>query len=363
MERKERLAAAFQCSGNYVGEEPYGSGHINDTYRAIYELDGAEIHYLRQRVNHNIFKDIPALMDNIGKVIRHQRHKFEAAGVTDLDRRVLTLVPTVNGMDYYVDEEGNFWRTYIFIENSLSVNVVESTEQAFEAAKTFGEFQCQLADLPVRLHETIPNFHHTRSRFNDFVAAVETDKFNRAAVVKADIEFAMQNEAMVDVVIDLLKSGEIPERVTHNDTKLNNVLLDAITGKGLCVIDLDTVMPGSVLYDFGDMVRTTTTRTPEDEPDLSKVEMDIDYFEALVNGYLETASSFLTPKEKELLPLSGKLITFEIGLRFLTDYLQGDVYFKTRREGQNIDRCRKQFKMVQSMHEQMEAMQKIVEGC
>jgi len=181
--------------------------------------------------------------------------------------------------------------------------------------------------------------------------------------VKADIEFAMQNEAMVDVVIDLLKSGEIPERVTHNDTKLNNVLLDAITGKGLCVIDLDTVMPGSVLYDFGDMVRTTTTRTPEDEPDLSKVEMDIDYFEALVNGYLETASSFLTPKEKELLPLSGKLITFEIGLRFLTDYLQGDVYFKTRREGQNIDRCRKQFKMVQSMHEQMEAMQKIVEGC
>jgi Ser/Thr protein kinase RdoA (MazF antagonist) len=193
------------------------------------------------------------------------------------------------------------------------------------------------------------------------MAAVEADVCNRAAGVKNEIEFAAAREGLVDTVLDLMASGDIPERVTHNDTKLNNVLIDTASGKGICVIDLDTVMPGSVLYDFGDMVRSTTTTAAEDEPDTSKIWMDIDYFEALVKGYLETASDFLVQKEKELLPLSGRLITFEIGLRFLTDYLQGDTYFKTRREGQNMDRCRKQFKMVESMEEQMDAMQRIVE--
>ena len=361
MEQFNELAAAFQCPGKYRGEESYGSGHINDTYKAYYDDNGCRVRYIRQRVNHNIFKEVPALMDNIGQVVRHQRKKFEADGVGDLDRRVLILVPTVDGKDFYRDRQGNFWRTYVFIEDAHGVDVVENTTQAFEAAKAFGEFQCQLADLPARLHDTIPNFHHTRSRFDTLMQAIEIDEFNRAKNVKAEIEFALARESMVDVVLDLLASGELPERVTHNDTKLNNVLLDTATGKAKCVIDLDTVMPGSILYDFGDMVRTTTTRAPEDETDLSTVKMDIDYFEALVNGYLETASGFLIPKERELLPMSGALITFEIGLRFLTDYLEGDTYFKTHRDGQNIDRCRKQFKMVQSMEEQMDAMQKIVE--
>ena len=355
------IATTFQCPGKFLEAKPYGSGHINDTYRTVFDNNGAEAHYILQRVNHNIFKDVPGLMDNIGRVVRHQRSKFEAAGADDIDRRVLTLVPTRDGADFFQDSEGSFWRTYLFIEDSMGVDVVENTRQAFEAAKAFGEFQCQLADLPGRLNETIPNFHHTRSRYDTLMEAIESDALNRAASVKAEIEFATAREGLVDSVLDLLASGELPERVTHNDTKLNNVLLDAQTGKGMCVIDLDTVMPGSVLYDFGDMVRTTTTRVAEDEPDTSKIQMDIDYFEALVDGYLETASGFLTPKEKELLPMSGKLITFEIGLRFLTDYLQGDTYFKTHREGQNIDRCRKQFKMVQSMEEQMDAMQKIVE--
>ncbi|MBI9021460.1 MAG: aminoglycoside phosphotransferase family protein [Verrucomicrobia bacterium] len=355
------VATAFQCEGIYQGEAPYGSGHINDTFRAVCELDGREVHYIHQRINHNIFKNVPGLMENIGQVTRHQRKKFEEAGAGEIDRRVLTLVPTKNGKDYYVDAAGDFWRTYVFIEDAVGIDVVESTEQAYEAAKAFGEFQCQLADLPGRLHETIPDFHHTRSRFNVLKAAIAADIHGRAVDVKAEIEFAMQREAMVDVVIDLMASREIPERVTHNDTKLNNVLIDTSTGKGMCVIDLDTVMPGSVLYDFGDMIRTTTTRAPEDERDLSKVEMDIDYFEALVQGYLETASGFLTPKERELLPFSGRLITFEIGLRFLTDYLQGDVYFKTHRAGQNIDRCRKQFKMVESMERQMDAMLRVME--
>jgi Ser/Thr protein kinase RdoA (MazF antagonist) len=327
----------------------------------FYEVDGREVHYIRQRVNHHIFTDVPGLMDNIGRVTRHQRKKFEEAGATDLDRRVLTLVQTADGEDFHRDAQGNFWRTYVFIEDAVGLDVVETPAQAREAARAFGEFQWQLADLPGRLVETIPDFHHTRSRFDTFKAAMETDVLGRAADVKAEIQFAMAREEVVDVVIDLMASGAIPDRVTHNDTKLNNVLIDRATGKGMCVIDLDTVMPGSVLYDFGDMVRSTTTTAAEDGRDLSAVEMDIDCFEALVTGYLETASGFLTPKEIDLLPFSGKLITFEIGLRFLTDYLQGDVYFKTHRAGQNIDRCRKQFKMVESMERQMDAMRRIVE--
>ncbi len=363
MEKLKEVSSAFQCPGTYRGEAPYGSGHINDTYRAVYDLDGREIHYIHQRINKNIFKNVPALMENIGRVTRHQRKKFVEAGASELDRRVLTLVPTTDGQDYYVDMTGDFWRTYVFIEGAVGIDVIENTRQAYETAKAFGEFQCQLADLPGRLHDTIPNFHHTRSRFNVMKEALAADIHGRTADVKAEIDFALQREEMVDVVIDLMASGEVPERVTHNDTKLNNVLIDTVTGKGMCVIDLDTVMPGSVLYDFGDMIRTTTTCAPEDERDLSKVEMDIDYFEALVKGYLETASGFLTPKEIELLPFSGRLITFEIGLRFLTDYLQGDVYFKTHRAGQNIDRCRKQFKMVESMERQMDAMQRIMRTC
>lgn len=362
MEQLEKVAAAFQCRGKYRSGAPYGSGHINDTFKVAFDEGGREAHYILQRVNHNIFKDVPALMDNIGRVTRHQRAKFEAAGAGELDRRALTLVPAADGRDFLQDAEGGFWRTYLFIKGALGVDVVQNTGQAFEAAKAFGEFQSQLADLPGRLHETIPDFHHTRSRYDALMAAIEVDAFNRAAGVKAEIEFATAREGLVDTVLDLLASGELPLRVTHNDTKLNNVLIDTATGKGMCVIDLDTVMPGSVLYDFGDMVRSTTTNAAEDEGDASKVWMDIDYFEALVNGYLETASGFLTPKEKELLPMSGNLITFEIGLRFLTDYLQGDTYFKTHREGQNIDRCRKQFRMVRSMEGQADAMQRIVDA-
>jgi len=361
MELFNEIAAAFQCPGKYMGEQPYGSGHINDTYKAFFDEGGREVHYIRQRINHQNFKDIPALMSNIGRVTRHQRARFEADGMKGLDRRVLTLVPTVDGQDFYQDAEGNYWRTYVFVENTVGIDVVENPGQAFEAAKAFGEFQCQLADLPGRLHETIPNFHHTRWRYDALMEAVEADPFNRAAGVKTDIEFALAREGIVDSILDLLATGELPERVTHNDTKLNNVLIDTVTGKGMCVIDLDTVMPGTVLYDFGDMVRSTTTQAAEDEPDLSKVRMDIDYFEALVDGYLKKAAGFLTSKEKELLPMTGKLVTFNIGLRFLTDFLQGDTYFKTHREGQNIDRCRKQFKMIQSMEDQMDAMQKIVE--
>jgi hypothetical protein len=360
MNRNEEIAAAFPRPGTYLGEEPYGSGHINDTYKAYYDVEGEEVHYIHQRINHNIFKDVPGLMENIGRVTRHQRASFEAAGAADIGRRVLTLIPTVDGKDFYQDAEGNFWRVYVFIEGAVGIDVIENAEQAYQSAKAFGEFQCQLADMPGRLVDTIPNFHHTRSRFDALARAIAADPLDRVKDVQAEIAFAKEREAIVDVVLDLMEAGEIPERVTHNDTKLNNVLMDVDTDEGKCVIDLDTVMPGSVLYDFGDMIRTTTNQAVEDERDLSKVEMNIDYFKALVRGYLETASDFLVPKERELLAFSGKLITFEIGLRFLTDYLEGDTYFKTHREGQNIDRCRKQFKMVESMERQMDEMEQIV---
>lgn len=363
MDKHPDMASAFACAGTYQCEEPYGSGHINDTYRVHYAHKDGPKRYIRQRMNQQVFRDIPTLMENIGQVIRHQRKKLGASDVEDLDRRVLTLIPTVDGMDYYQDKQGDFWRTYLFVDDAVGIDVVQSELQAFEAARTFGEFQSQLTDLPVQLHETIPNFHHTRSRFDAFMLAVEADEFNRAASVKAEIHFAESRESQVDILLRRIASGEIPERVTHNDTKLNNVLMDRVTGKGLCVIDLDTVMPGSVLYDFGDLVRTTTTTAAEDEVDLSGVEMNIEYFTALVQGYLEAASSFLMPAEKELLAFSGNLITFEVGLRFLTDYLQGDTYFKTHRDGQNRDRCRTQFKMVESMENRMDEMRGIVERC
>ena len=350
LEQRKEIDNAFDIPGNYLGEYPYGNGHINDTFCVIHENNGKEIRYIRQRINKNIFKDVPALMDNIGRVTRQQKKKFLEAGKNDIDRRVLTLVPSMDGKDYIIDAEGQYWRTYIFLENTLTLETVKKTEHAFQAAKAFGEFQCQLADMPApRLHETIPEFHNSRSRFNTLVKAIEADEFNRAKNVREEINFAMQREKIVDVLLNLQANGELPERITHNDTKLNNVLISAETGEGMCVIDLDTVMPGLALYDFGDMVRTATNSEEEDERDLSKVKMDINMYNALKDGYLSTAGEMLVPKEIELLPFSGQLITFEIGIRFLTDYLQNDVYFKIHRDKQNIDRCRKQFKMVESM--------------
>jgi aminoglycoside phosphotransferase (APT) family kinase protein len=240
---------------------------------------------------------------------------------------------------------------------------VESPAQALEAGRAFGLFQSLLVDLPgKRLHETIPNFHHTRKRFESFLAAVSADKANRASAAKAEIEWALKQEPVVDVVLAALAKKRIPERITHNDTKFNNVMLDMQKHKAMCVVDLDTVMPGSPLYDFGDMVRTTTSPTLEDELDLSKVRMCMPMFKALARGYLENAGSFLTKNERALIAFSGRLITLTIGLRFLTDYLQGDVYFRVHRPQHNLDRCRTQFRLVESIARQEQAMQKFVDG-
>lgn len=351
------VAANFCIHGEYLEAAPYGSGHINDTYCVAFDQGGTRVRYIFQRINHNIFKNPVALMENIQRVTSHISQK--CGGQPDMNRRVLTLIPARDGMPYCRDTEGNHWRAYIFIEKARTFDAVESPKQAFEAAKAFGQFQKLLADLPSpRLHDTIPDFHHTPKRFAALEKAIVADSANRAKLCKAEIEFALAHQPICSALLD----ANLPERVTHNDTKFNNVMLDDATGEGICVIDLDTVMPGLALYDFGDMVRTTTSPAKEDEKDLSKVKMQFPMFEALARGYLSTAAEFLTPAEKRFLAFSGKLITFEIGLRFLTDYLSGDVYFKVHREGHNLDRCRTQFKLVESIEQQEEAMNKLVEA-
>ena len=351
------VARRFQIHGEFLGAEPYGSGHINDTYCAAFDQGGVRVRYIIQRINHSIFKNPLALMENIQRVTNHLGAK--SAGLPDQSRRVLTLIPTREGMACHRDPEGNVWRAYVFIEHARTFDAVESAEQAFKAAQAFGRFQGLLADLPApRLHDTIPDFHHTPKRFAALEEAIQTDVVNRAALAKPEIEFALRHRSICGVLLD----AKLPERVTHNDTKFNNVMLDDATGEGICVIDLDTVMPGLALYDFGDMVRTTTSPVKEDERDLSKVKMQLPMFEALARGYLSSAESFLTKEEMRFLPFAGKLITFEIGIRFLADFLAGDRYFKVHREGHNLDRCRTQFKIVESIEQQEGQMTKLVEG-
>lgn len=359
MTKEDRVRAAaqqFAIKGEYSGAQPYGSGHINDTYRVGFKNGGEPVWQIVQRINHNIFKNPGALMENIQRVTGHLAE--QVADDPDRKRRVLTLIPTRDGHAWHVDDEGNYWRAYYYIPNARTYDAVQKPDQAFQAARAFGRFQQMLAAMPApRLHDTIPDFHNTPKRFNALLAAIESDVAGRAILAKPEIEFALAHESMASVLLD----AKLPERVTHNDTKFNNVMLDDETGEGICVIDLDTVMPGLAPYDFGDMVRTTTSPTEEDERDLSLVTMQFPMFEALVRGYLSSAGEFLSADEKRLLAFSGKLITFEIGIRFLTDYLSGDTYFKVHREGHNLDRCRTQFKLVESIEQQEERMTRLVE--
>ncbi|WP_052573877.1 aminoglycoside phosphotransferase family protein [Haloferula sp. BvORR071] len=357
------VSSLFDMRADFVDAQPYGSGHINDTYCAWYDQAGLRVRYIHQRINHNIFKDPAALMENIERVTTHSLARLLDQNHPEAYRRTLTVIPSVDGKPYVVDREGNFWRTYPFIERARGYDEIRSNLQAEQAARSFGEFQKLAADLGgKRLHETIPNFHHTPKRLQALQEAIDGDIAGRARNCKAEIEFALARANDCRRVTDLITAGVIPERVTHNDTKLNNVLLDDVTSEGVCVIDLDTTMPGSVLYDFGDMVRTATPTTREDEVDLSLVGIRLDRFDALVRGYLDSASSFLNRAEVDHLAFSGKLLTLECGIRFLTDHLQGDVYFKTKRPGHNIDRCRAQFAMVKAIEENLEQMEEVVQS-
>jgi len=347
------ITTQFAIEGAFCGAEVWGSGHINDTYLATYRHDNTLRRYVHQRINHKVFRNPEAMMDNIARVTAHLQKKLGPRAA----RHGLTLVPTRSGAMYCRDEEGNYWRTYHCIEGARSYDTVRTVQQAFEAARAFGEFQRLLADFPPpRLKETIPDFHHTPKRFAALERAIEADVAGRAASASTEIRFALQHKPLCSILLD----ANLPERVTHNDTKINNVLLDEKTDEAVCVIDLDTVMPGLALYDFGDMVRTATCRAAEDERDLSKVRVEMELFEALASGYLAATNGFLTREERSLLVASGKLICFEIGVRFLTDYLQGDVYFKVHRDGHNLDRCRTQFQLVESIIAQESEMQRIV---
>ena len=351
------VAREFQIWGEFIQAEPYGSGHINDTYCVIYEQAGTAVRYILQRINHKVFKKPAELMDNVKRVTEHLGGKLREQ--KDFSRRALSLIPARDGRPYVCDPEKNYWRAYLFIERARTYDAVESPAQALEAARAFGHFQKLLADLPApRLHDTVPDFHNTPRRFAALQEAINGDAAGRARLAAAEIDFALNHQAMAGSLL----AANLPERVTHNDTKFNNVMLDDVTGAGICVIDLDTVMPGLAPYDFGDMVRTTTSPTKEDELDLSKVKMQFPMFESLVKGYLGAAGDFLTKAEKQHLVVAGKLITFEIGIRFLTDFLMGDKYFKVHREGHNLDRCRTQFKLVESIEQQEPQMHQLVEG-
>ena len=356
------IARYFRLEGDFLEACPCGLGHIHDTYAVcVREAGGATCRYILQRINRNVFKNPEELMQNIEAVTAYLRQKIIDAG-GDPERETMNLIPAVDGQTFYRTCDGDYWRAYVFIEGARTYEVAESLDHVYNAANAFGRFQRLLSDFPAdRLHETIPDFHHTRKRFEAFVDALERDVENRAQSIKAEIEFVLEWAEDTSILVDLLAQGQLPERVTHNDTKFNNVMIDDETGEGVCVIDLDTVMPGLSLYDFGDAVRSGANPAAEDERDDSKVRFDLDIFDRFTHGYLDVARNFLTPTEVEYLPFSARLMTFECGMRFLTDHLDGDVYFKIHRENHNLDRCRNQFKMVADMEEKFDQMERIVE--
>ena len=340
----------FRITGSPVSCAEFGSGHINLTYKVNCD-DGSA--YILQRINQYVFTDPKAVMENVGAVTEYLRTR-----VSD-PSEILHFVSSDTGTYYYVDEAGEYWRCYEFADG-LCLDLPESDKDFYESAIAFGRFQEMLRDFPAEtLHETIPLFHNTANRYRLFRKALQEDRVGRAASVQPEIDFLLQRQEEGATICRLLDAGEIPLRVTHNDTKLNNVLLDCKTRKALCVLDLDTVMPGSSLYDYGDSIRFGAATAPEDEKDLSKMGINLHLFRVYTAGYLAACKS-LTPKERELLPLGAKTLTLELAVRFLTDYLDGDRYFKTAYPEHNLVRARAQMKLVADMEEKWEDMQKIV---
>ena len=341
----KEAAGAFATDGAAVSCERYGSGHINDTFRLICENRP----YILQRMNTDIFQDPVSLMRNIEGVTTFLRREvIKNSG--DPDRETLNLIKTREGAPFYVDSRGNYWRMYLFIEGATCYNLVEKPEDFYQSGKAFGHFQRLLSQYPAReLAETIPGFHDTPGRFRAFRKAVEEDICGRASEVQNEIRFAMDREQDMGLAMDMLAKGELPLRVTHNDTKLNNIMIDDKTGQAICIIDLDTVMPGLSIFDFGDSIRFGANTAQEDETDLSRVSLSIPLFEIYTRGFLEGCAGSLTGAEVKMLPQGSRLMTLECGIRFLTDYLSGDTYFKTAREKHNLDRCRTQFKLVSDM--------------
>ena len=350
-----RQAAAAFAFDRPAGEaERFGAGHINDTF-AVWAADRSK-RWILQRINTDTFTDPAGLMENVTGVTSYLRREILARG-GDPDRETLNVVPTWEGKPYYTDCEGGAWRAYLFVEGTVCLQKVENERDFYTAAETFGNFQNQLAGYPAAtLHETIARFHDTPNRYANFEKALAADVMGRAREIGPEIAFIRAREADCHVLMDQLAAGVLPLRVTHNDTKLNNVLIDQATGKGICVIDLDTVMPGLSAYDFGDSIRFGANDCAEDEPDQSKVHFSLHLYEVFARGYLAAAGSAMTEAERRSLPWGAKLMTLECGIRFLTDYLEGDHYFKISRPAQNLDRARTQFTLVEGMEREFDAM-------
>ncbi len=359
-DKLQSIIEKFNVKGDFVSGERYGSGHINLTYKVVLNEDGKEKEYILQRINKNVFKEPAKLMENYVNVTEFLR-KIIIANGGDPDRETINAIKSKDGENFIVDEEGEYWRLILFVVDSASFDKVETPEQFYESAVAFGNFQYLLRDYPAAtLNETIVNFHNTPVRFNNLMKAVKENKCGRLAEVEAEVEFCREHEEFSGTLERAREDGTLPLRVTHNDTKLNNILFDAPTGKPVCVIDLDTIMPGYSVNDFGDSIRFGATTALEDEADLSKVNFDINLYEMYVKGFIEGAKGGLTDTELDLLPIGAMMMTLECGMRFLTDYLEGDTYFRTSRPGQNLDRARNQFKLVSDMEAALPEMLAIV---
>ena len=356
------VAQNFLVAGKFKSHSTIDTGHINNTFLVEYDIDGKTVPYLLQQINTEVFKNPDQLMANIVSVTSFLRDKIIASG-GDPDRETLFVKPTFTGDNYFRDSDGHYWRLYNYIDNTFSFDSIESPEVFYNAGFAFGQFQRMLADFPSdKLYETIPDFHNTAKRYAALRAAVELNAAGRADAVQEEINFAIARKKDAFVLVDAIAAGTLPIRVTHNDTKLNNILFDRDTNKGICIVDLDTVMPGLSLYDFGDSIRFGANTAVEDEKDLSKVSLDLELYENYVRGYLTTAGESLVPAEVTYLPFSAKLMTFECGMRFLTDYLNGDTYFRIHYPEHNLDRCHTQFALVADIEKKYDSMMQITKN-
>jgi hypothetical protein len=358
IDRLTDIVNHFITAGEVISIEPFGSGHINDSYLVKTHPESAP-DYVLQRINHHVFHNIPELTNNILKVTRHLESRLEQASGKGFE--VLKLIPSNTGEYFLKDAEGDFWRLYYYVKGSRSYDIVENTSLAYEGGKAFGHFHAMTSGMDASgLHEVLPDFHNIATRLKSFRDILDRDPANRAAGASAEIAFVNEREKEMHRILDLLRTGKVPVRVTHNDTKFNNILFNA-EGRAICIIDLDTIMPGTILYDFGDAIRTGANTGAEDEADLSKVDLDLSLFEAYSRGYMEVARDFLLPGEIDNLPFSTRYMTFLIGLRFLTDHVDGDHYYRIHFPGHNLQRARAQFRLVSRIEKKLPEMEKIID--
>lgn len=360
MENIKEVISSFDFDGEYIGCEPIGMGHINDTYALSFMFNGKVKRYILQRLNGKIFQDLDGLMNNVKTVSDFLREVIQGEG-GDTERECLHFLLAKSGKPYYIDSKGECWRTYVLVEDAEAYMIAEDTAMFEDAGRAFGTFIKRLDKFNASgLIEVIPDFHNTQKRFRHFEAALDIDFKNRSLNAKQEIEFVLKRKDYCGRIVEALADKALPLRVTHNDTKYNNVLIDNNTKKAICIIDLDTIMPGSLLYDFGDAIRSGCSTALEDEKDLSKVHFDINLFEHFCRGFLKGLGKCITKKESDMLAFSAILMTYECGMRFLDDYLSGDTYFKTSYDEHNLVRCRTQFRLVEEMEEQLDEMNKIV---